>query len=190
MPKTVHGAAVCAALTSLAIIAAPIQTAHSQAAKPSTPVTVNNTTTNPVPSTVINPADIAKALGIQQPVTFSLTFRAQSGMVPTSTQYTVPSNQRLIIEYASGSCKLTNGANLDDLVIEVHPGLNFFPVNLPPLSTSVNNPQVVGNFAHTVKIYADPASTIDLNTNGSGGTGTNMSFNCVAAFSGQLVDVP
>lgn len=181
MPKTVHGAAVCAALTSLAIITAPIQTAHSQAAKPakpSTPVTVDNTTTNPVPSTVVNPADIAKALGIQQPVTFSLTFSAASGMVPTSTLYTVPSNQRLIIEYASGSCKLTNGATLDDLVIEVHPGLNFFPVNLPPLSTS-------GNFAHTVKIYADPASIIGLNTNGSGGA-----FNCVAAFSGQLVDVP
>jgi hypothetical protein len=177
MPKTVHGTAVCAALTSLAIIAAPIQTAHSQAARPSTPVTVNNTTTNPVPSTVVNPADIAKALGIQQPVTFSLTFSAASGMVPTSTLYTVPSNQRLIIEYASGSCKLTNGANLNDLEIGVL-GLNFFPVNLPPLSTS-------GNFAHTVKIYADPASIIDLNTNGSGGT-----FNCVAAFSGQLVDVP
>jgi hypothetical protein len=176
MPKTVHGAAVCAALTSLAIITAPIQSAKP--AKPSTPVTVDNTTTNPVPSTVVNPADIAKALGIQQSVTFSLTFSAESGMVPTSTLYTVPSNQRLIIEYASGSCKLTNGANLDDLVIEVHPGLNFFPVNLPPLSTS-------GNFAHTVKIYADPASIIGLNTNGSGGT-----FNCVAAFSGQLVDVP
>jgi hypothetical protein len=57
-------------------------------------------------------------------------------------------------------------------------GLNFFPVNLPPLSTS-------GNFAHTVKIYADPASIIGLNTNGSGGA-----FNCVATFSGQLVDVP
>lgn len=177
MPKIVHGAAVCAALTSLAIIAAPIQTAHSQAARPSTPVTVNNTTTNPVPSTVVNPADIAKALGIQQPVTFSLTFSAASGMVPTSTLYTVPSNQRLIIEYASGSCKLTNGANLNDLEIGVL-GLNFFPVNLPPLSTS-------GNFAHTVKIYADPASIIGLNTNGSGGA-----FNCVATFSGQLVDVP
>jgi AraC-like DNA-binding protein len=178
MPKTVHGTAVCAALTSLAIIAAPIQTAHSQAARPSTPVTVNNTTTNPVPSTVVNPADIAKALGIQQPVTFSLTFSAESGVVPTSTLYTVPSNQRLIIEYASGSCNLANGANLDNLVIEVHPGSNFFPVNLPPLSTS-------GNFAHTVKIYADPASIIGLNTNGSGGA-----FNCVATFSGQLVDVP
>lgn len=186
MPKTVHSAAVCAALTSLAIVVASIQTAHGQAARPSTPVTVNNTPTNPVPSTVVNPADIAKASGIQQPVTFSLTFSGAPGMVPTSTPYNVSSNQRLIIEYAAGSCNLTSGASLDNLVIEVLPGSNFFPVNLPSLSTSTNNPRVVGNFGHTVKIYADPNSIISLNTTG----GTNGSFSCVAAFSGQLVDVP
>lgn len=186
MPKTVHGVAVCAALTSLAIVAASFQTAHGQAARPTTPVTVNNTAANPVPSTVVNPADIAKALGSQQPVTFSLTFSGTAGMVPTSTLYTVPSNQRLTIEYASGSCNLTNGASLDNLLIQVLPGTNFFPVNLPPLSTSDSNPRVVGNFAHTVKIYADPKSIIGLSTNG----GTNGSFSCVAAFSGQLVDMP
>ena len=66
MPNTILAARCCgvatlAVLASLALVAAPIHTAHSQGARLSLPVTVDNTATNPVPSTVVNPADIAKA---------------------------------------------------------------------------------------------------------------------------------
>ncbi len=150
-------------------------------------VAIVNPPNAPSPSvTISNPADIAKAMGVQHPITFMLTFTN----IGTNTNYTVPSNQHLIIEYAAGSCKLSD-ASLDNLVIRAKSNSNdlFFPVNLPFLASTASNPQALGNFAHLVRIYADPASVISLATNGTGG-GSNPSYVCFATLSGQLIDNP
>jgi hypothetical protein len=150
-------------------------------------VAIVNPPNTPSPAVAIsNPADIAKAMGVQHPVAFVVTSNNQG---VNTLKYTVPPNQRLIIEYASGSCNLFN-ISLNDLGIVAKSNSNdfFFPVNLPTLATS--NPQVFGNFAHLVRIYADPASVISLTSTSIASIGNNSSFSCFATLSGQLVDFP
>src|SRR5262249_40698359 len=93
------------------------------------PVTLNPATPNPV--TIVNPAgappstvtvanpltaaDIAKALGIGQPVMFSSTFTENPGF---SSSFHVPANQRLVIEYVSGGCSVLN-ESIEELSIVI-----------------------------------------------------------------------
>ena len=61
-----------------------------------TPVIVQNPTTNPAPTTVVNPADFAKAEGIQQPYQNSV-FCSESNSATCSASFKSPTNQRLVV---------------------------------------------------------------------------------------------
>ena len=63
-----HRVAVRAALASLTVFVAPIQTARGQT-RPSTPVTVENPATSPVPTTVLNPATSPVPATVLNPAT-------------------------------------------------------------------------------------------------------------------------
>jgi hypothetical protein len=173
-------------VASKAAIIASLAVVPAHADKPSTPVTVENpvslspATENSV--TVANPTDIAKALGIQHPTAFLLSFPAGSN------RFTLPANQRLIIEFVAGSCTIHN-AEVDrlDIITELNNDEHIFTVNLPR-TVAAAGASTTGNFAYTAKIYADPGSVVALQL--ALGAGASADIQCFATLSGQLVDVP
>jgi hypothetical protein len=165
------------------------------------PITLNPATPNPVtitnppgapPSTVtianpVSAADIAKALGVQHPTALDFAIEANAN----SPTFNVPANQRLIIEFAAGRCNVANGIISEvQIVTTASTNTHFYPLNVAPLTT-VTAFFVAINFAHLVKIYADPGTRIEVDA-GFGGTlgGPPVAGNCQVTLSGQLIDVP
>jgi hypothetical protein len=142
------------------------------------------------PVTVVNPADFAKALGVQHPVTFQVFFNDPS--TGPFSQYVVPTTQRLIIEYAGGSCTVAN-ASVDVFDVDIGPPsarvTQIIPVALPPISSPNVFLDVSGTFGHLVRIYVDPGTAVSI-APGSESTGTNGTVSCSATMTGQLIDVP
>lgn len=169
-------------------LAAVLTVLPAYADKPSTPVTVINPDTSPVPTTVVNPADIAKALGIQHAVAFELSFFKPN---ITSAPFNVPASQRLIIEYVSGRCFVSDALVTELRILTVMSSASqSYTVNLAPISSAAITNPTQGNFGHTVKIYVDPASQVFLEAGAAAAGGAGSGYGCNATLSGQLVDVP
>jgi hypothetical protein len=154
-----------------------------------TPVIITNPTNDPASTSVTNPGDIAaavaKALGVGTPVDFELDFQAPPGN-GQSNPFTVPADKRLIIEFASGSCLVTNG-RFNALLLQVFTSstVSTYTLGLEPLNAPTDTTSN-GTFSHLVKIYAPPLSQITVVVSESQG----LLLSCGTFFSGQLVDVP
>jgi hypothetical protein len=109
---TRRGAAACASLASLLLLAAPIERAFA-VGPPSMPITVTNPTTSPVPTTVVNPStspaltssvDNPGRVAYQSTQTLDCTTSNGCGLLGFSV---VPSGHRLVIQHASGLALIT-----------------------------------------------------------------------------------
>jgi hypothetical protein len=165
------------AIVALALIAAA---GDARAENGVAPVTVQN------PVTVANQvtaAAIAKTMGVQHPTAFDVSADSINGELP----YQVPANQRLIIEFASGTCLITY-ATLNFVELEFVRDNNLessVVLNIP--ATKVTETTNL-NFGELVRIYVDPGTTLHLLP--AGGVTVGGQLACAARFSGQLIDVP
>jgi hypothetical protein len=148
MPKTIvpaahRGAVILAALTSLTLVAVPIQTARSQA-RPSTPVTVENPVTlnpnAPNPVTIVEPPTVS-VIDVNRPSAQPVYVQCNQ-IVPSRTcvfNYTVPAGKTLVvtnvsyqIQYPLSDAKLTaiqlsDGNFSRSFYLPVAPTLNNVP---------------------------------------------------------------
>src|SRR5690242_18757707 len=143
------------AIVALALVAAA---GDARADNGVSPVTVQN------PVTLANPvtaADIAKAMGVQHPTSIVV----ETDNINGDITYQVPANQRLIIEFAAGTCLITN-ANLNSVALEMTTptGSNFAVLNIPELK----NPNATNtlNLGEVMRIYVDPGTTLRLASSG------------------------
>jgi hypothetical protein len=162
--------------TSIAVVLTAICLAGSAWALSSTPVTV------------VNPADIAKAEGIQTP--FQGFARCDFSIDLCTGQISIPLSQRLVIEFVTGSCLVT-GNNVISRVtmttfsagIDVTHDLNK---NAPAPAANGTLGRVA--VSELVRAYADAGSgAVGFEFDSSG---PNDGFGCVFTVSGQLVAVP
>jgi hypothetical protein len=137
------------------------------------------------PVTVVNPADIAKAEGIQHPYQmgeidcpFDPPFlNACLGHLNT------PPTQRLVIEFVSAACGLDAGVTFTRASITTNVGAGIqgvthhLAVPAPPSA----------NISQLVRIYADPATTMSFSVET---TANNPGAACIFSLSGQTIDVP
>jgi hypothetical protein len=146
------------------------------------------------PVTVVNPADIAKAEGIQHPYQaqegcfFPAAFPQECGAIIHN-----PASQRLVIEFVSGLCGIPSGNNnnVTEAVIKTIIGGDLVPHFLPaqpPVLRSDGIQQII-TVSQQVRLYADPGEDILLqaftvNPSDIGGSG------CRFSLSGQAVTVP
>ena len=133
----------------------------------------------PEPVIVSNPADIAKAEGIQQP------YQAKADCVfgkpyPDACDATIstPPSQRLVIEFVSASCGLASRVTVIQLGPFVN-GVQVFHKLVPNLG------YVAGQ---QVRLYADQSSNILFNVLSSKPEGPGA--NCFFSISGQAISVP
>lgn len=141
------------------------------------------------PVTVVNPTDIAKAQGIQQP--YQATVFCATAGVGCSGDLQLASGQRLVIEYVSGHCGIDNRSLLAEIyVTTVSNGAiaNHF-ISLTdkrgvPISAATND----ADFGRTVRFYADAGSVMRVQAI-VGGSVTTGAF-CFFNISGQSVSVP
>lgn len=163
------------------------------------PVTLNPNTPNPVtitnppgapPSTVNigNPADIAKAQGIQHPTQLVGSCDFDGGNI-CNAQIDVPANQRLVIEYASTKCDLEPSNLLVSVDVFTTAAGVFAQHQLTTDHSGVLIPIIaerIMSFGQKVRLYADPGSTILLQV-----LSTDVShLDCGFALAGQAIDVP
>jgi hypothetical protein len=161
--------------TSIAVVLTVICLSGSAWALGSTPVTV------------VNPADIAKAEGIQTPFAASseCTF---SGFVCDGT-IAVPPSQRLVIEFVTNECIVT-GNNVISFphIVTLLGGLHTQHTLIA--SAPVSNPggtAGVVTVSQLVRLYADAGSSVAFQFVSSGLNDGNV---CDFSVSGQLVAVP
>src|SRR5262249_27663935 len=136
------------------------------------------------PVTVVNPADIAKAEGIQHPyqageIVCSFTDFSPNGCLG---HMDTPPTQRLVIEFISFVCGLNPGVRIAgaSITTKVGPGQGVTHHLAVPAAPS----NAIGQ---QVRIYADPASTMSLNVET---TADNPAAACIFSLSGQAIDVP
>ena len=136
------------------------------------------------PVTVVNPADIAKAEGIQHPFQAGEIVCSFSGFFLDSClgQMTTPPTQRLVIEFISVVCGLNSGVRIAGVSIttKVGPGQgvpHHLAIPAPPANA----------IGQQVRIYADPATTMSFNVET---TADNPAAACIFSLSGQAIDVP
>jgi hypothetical protein len=142
---------------------------------------------SPLQVTVVNPADIAKAEGIQHPfqTNFSCVFSGYPNFCGNSFQ--TPASQRLVIEFISGDCDLDYGIGIYSVTVDTEVGGKLYGHVL-----SVQAPVSYGNRPKTisqpVRLYADPNTRIQIFVSL---TGNNpIGWTCSFGVSGQAVDVP
>ena len=130
----------------------------------------------PAQNPVINPnssvAGILAALAAANGT--PVAFRIGGGPFSLDNQLSVPVGQRFVIEYASGKCSI--GAPAPPWLEVFTNGLqnnHYFTVPNFNVQAFINTP-----FGQSVKIYADPGSTITM-----GGSSTH----CIMTLSGRLV---
>jgi hypothetical protein len=144
------------------------------------------------PVTVVNPADIAKAEGIQTP--FSTTL-AVSFSGPNSVS--VPANVRWVIENAGYLCITTlQNQFLAHIELDITTSGNPLTFYLPVLTPQPFDQGALGLVWSTstpVRWYADPGSSVVLNAIKMD-VATGQTFakagTCTASLSGQAVSVP
>ena len=147
-----------------------------------------NTASPAVNATIVNLADLAKALQVGQPVHQTLSINDEG----SGTPYTVPSNKRLVIEYISGACSAINSSlpvlSLTTGPIPTFPSYPLLTIPVPAGPSFEADPV----FNHMVRIYVDAGSTLNLDHGqkvGGGGT-QHPSVDCGVVISGQLFDTP
>jgi hypothetical protein len=174
-PLARHGTAVCAALVGFIVFSAPSERALAQ--KPSTPVTVDNPATSPVPTTVLNSATTpAVTSSVDDP-----------GRIPYSAQLlvagcsngakicnvmtpSIPSGTRLVIQHVAVEAGLTSTLFV---LVEIFqqsattgagPLLSAFQV--PALGAVSTAPPALGGFVaagdQAVQIYIDGGNSVDI----------------------------
>lgn len=132
------------------------------------------------PVTVVNPADIAKAEGIQHPFQAGDIECIVSGF-ECGGSLTAPPTQRLVIEFVSASCGLNPGIVIIGAALQTFvaggSAHHFFAA--PPPSSK--------NLSQQVRLYADPGSDLVFSLELSG---ANPGGNCIFSVSGQAIAVP
>jgi hypothetical protein len=131
------------------------------------------------PVTVVNPEEIAKAEGIQQPFQNTTSCTLISAPATCVATLPTPATQRLVIEFVSGFCDRS--------------AVNFFTINISTAAGGsvthflVANPQLRVAASQLVRIYADPSTNIQFTVEaGDFDTGKLCQF----TVSGQAVSVP
>lgn len=133
------------------------------------------------PVTVVNPADIAKAEGIQQP--YQAPLDCEFNGFTCDAQIQAPPTQRLVIEFVSATCALTASNQIVDVTLNTVVGglsVSHYLIAQPPQGSS-------SSISQQVRIYADPSSTIEFFFRTSEG---NSGKFCLISMSGQAVTVP
>jgi hypothetical protein len=146
------------------------------------------------PVTVVNPADIAKAEGIQNPHQAEATciFIDNLPFSNCDAFIETPASQRLVIEFVSGACLMFTNNNVRAAGITTSVGGNSVTHILATQApTSVSgfqggDEQEV-NISQQVRIYADAHTTIHLSVTT---WNSNNIFSCGFSVSGQAVTVP
>ena len=142
------------------------------------------------PVTVVNPADIAKAEGIQHPY----QHEAQCGFGGGSScvsSFNTPPNQRLVFEYISGVCAFPPGQKLSQVVVSTQAGGEGVTHRLGIIDhagVADSDGTLVVPFGQIVRIYADQSTTVLVQ--GVGPRGTSNIQTCAFIFSGQAIDGP
>jgi hypothetical protein len=167
--------------TSIAVVLTAICLSGSAWALGSTPVTV------------VNPADIAKAEGIQTPFQAHGVCTFSPGVC--SGVIDVPPSQRLVIEFVSAFCIVGGNNVISNGTLATSTGGSFvdhYLIASAPIS-NLGGTQGIVTVSQLVRIYTDAGS------GGSAGGGIGFSFEssgnnqgntCDFAVSGQLVAVP
>lgn len=175
-------AALLSGLVVVGHLLAPRQAGAQNAPRGSAPVTVYNTSANPVP---VTGAVVVKS----QPASTPFQASRVCEVVQVSVQcdlYTVPAGKRALIEYFSFS----HGARGADV-----PGFDMRPALFTTVSgvtiRSFIQPLVVmgpseGGTGQAVRLYADPGTTVVARVI----AGRAVGFDALFSISGVLVDVP
>jgi hypothetical protein len=129
------------------------------------------------PVTVTNPADIAKAEGIQHPFQANaICDNSTSNGFATfcNGSFAVPANQRLVIEYVSVECGISPGEGLRRVIVDTvtttlaeQEGIGSAGQH----SLNIVDHVGVGNFVaigQLVRFYADPGTTISVEAQETG----------------------
>ena len=146
---------------------------------PERPVVVVNAPDQPVPVRVIAPAPQP----FQRP--FALDWADGEGFV-TST-YQVPAGKRLVVEYASLSAYLPpDGQSIFVRILTTVGGQSAFHTLAVQKQEDYGVLKQFGA-AHTVRIYADPGSTVQVSV---GRVPFTSTANATVTLSGRLEDVP
>jgi len=155
------------------------------------PVIVTNPPNQGSNTFIVNPADIANAIAnVGTPVAFRLTL--DNVAITVGAPYTVPANQRLVIEYISGNCGVFD-ASITELQLRIlAPGpvqlLPPYHIISSPTSTLDSTAVKEMTFNYLAKIYVVSGSTINLESVG-GGLGTSSPFlQCDVTVTGQLIN--
>jgi len=152
---------------------------------PSAPVTVVNTTANPVPVTITNsPAP-------DTPFQASLCYNAGDTYTCAGwpSSLTVPAGKRLVVEFVSGGCRVdgTTGT-IESVILRTYVGpvppvvhhMTLTPVS-PPVQTENKY-----TFTQQTRIYADPETEVVFSPVSS----TMEPHRCFVTISGHLVTAP
>lgn len=145
------------------------------------------------PVTVVNPTEIAKAQGIEKPFQATIQCVRTFG-ASCSGSTAVPSNQRLIIEYVSGSCEIDSRSQLiaDVIVSTTSSGVSVSHyINVTDKRGVSRGGGVAfdANFGQQVRIYAD-TGVVFLTLFAAGLTTIPGIPDCTIALSGQAVSLP
>jgi hypothetical protein len=152
------------------------------------------------PVTVVNPADIAKAEGIQHPFQGNISCGGSSsnGFVTLCDgSVTTPTNKRLVIEYVSLECGLDTGEALRRAIVHTETTILFEQGGVG--SSGDHSLNILDHFGggttssfvamgQPVRFYADPGTTISVEAQETGShVGT---FVCTYEMTGQAIDTP
>jgi len=157
-------------------------------------VQIVNPPNAPAANFIVNPGDLAHALGVQSPITIPFTWDIKTQGI-MKAQYTVPTGKRLIIHTVSGNCNSVN-ANVGGLAIGViTPGLSV-PVPMiwvldMPLTPTNQNTSGTPVFNVLADASFDAGTQFDITFNqASTAGGPNVFLSCKMNAFGQLLDVP
>jgi hypothetical protein len=140
---------------------------------------------------VANPADIAKAMGIQTP--FSLPMTCVNNLGPNNVcdaTAKVPAGVRWVIKHISALCysPVNTTVTLAWVQTTVGGALSVVYLNLPP-SRFLNATKWFTSASQVTETYADPGSQVVLFANLSA-TAPTSQFACDLILQGQAISVP
>lgn len=177
-------------LPILGLLLAASLVCPSAFAQRSTPVTVVNDDSNPIP--VVTDNDLSQREGFAERVTAAFgTFRG----IPTSdrvagTDFLTPADATLVIEYMTLRATQDNADQIGFVEIRATSRGTTISHSLPVASDLVSLPagssQKITNYAWPLKIYVDPGTDVILNLNSIAGSAGGSAAYTV---SGYLVPV-
>lgn len=146
------------------------------------PVSVTNATTNQN-VTVTNPADIAKALGVQNAYSTEIQCEATNG--PCVATFTAPSNQRLVLEYVGLHCGIAAPDQLTTVsVTATNAGTSIR--SFIGFNSVVQGPVNSQSATQLTRIYVDAGTTVTVTF----ALSANTTANCGGGIQGQAINVP